>query len=44
MTSVPGGNGGGRCIAELWANDDAAKVARTLHAALGHMKVRSAGA
>jgi hypothetical protein len=28
----------------FWANDDAAKLARTFHAALGHMKVRAAGA
>lgn len=28
----------------FWANDDAAKLARTLHTALGHMKVRAAGA
>jgi len=28
----------------FWASDDAAKLARTLHAALGHMKVRGAGA
>ena len=27
----------------FWANDDATKLARTLHAALGHMKVRAAG-
>jgi hypothetical protein len=28
----------------FWANDEAVKLARTLHAALGHMKVRAAGA
>ena len=28
----------------FWANDDAAKLARALHTALGHMKVRAAGA
>jgi hypothetical protein len=28
----------------FWANDNAARLARTLHAALGHMKVRAAGA
>ena len=28
----------------FWGNDDAAKLARTLHTALGHMKVRAAGA
>ena len=28
----------------FWANDDAASLARTLHAALGHMKVRAPGA
>jgi hypothetical protein len=28
----------------FWANDEAMKLARTLHAALGHMKVRAAGA
>jgi hypothetical protein len=28
----------------FWANDDAMKLARSLHAALGHMKVRAAGA
>jgi len=28
----------------FWANDDAAKLARTLHGALGHMKVRTGGA
>lgn len=28
----------------FWANDDAAKLARTLHTALGHMKVRAVGA
>jgi hypothetical protein len=27
----------------FWANDDAAKLTRTLHAALGHMKVRAPG-
>jgi hypothetical protein len=27
----------------FWANDDAAKLARTLHTALGHMNVRAAG-
>lgn len=27
----------------FWANDDAATLARSLHAALGHMKVRAAG-
>jgi hypothetical protein len=27
----------------FWANDDAMKLARTLHSALGHMKVRAAG-
>jgi Domain of Unknown Function (DUF1259) len=28
----------------FWANDEAVKLARTLHAVLGHMKVRAAGA
>jgi hypothetical protein len=28
----------------FWANDDAVKLARTLHGALGHTKVRPAGA
>ena len=28
----------------FWANDDATELARTLHAALGDMKVRAAGA
>jgi hypothetical protein len=28
----------------FWANDDALALARTLHAALGHMKVKPAGA
>jgi hypothetical protein len=28
----------------FWANDEAVKLARTLHAALGHMKVRAASA
>jgi hypothetical protein len=27
----------------FWADDDALTLARTLHAALGHMKVRPAG-
>jgi hypothetical protein len=27
----------------FWANNDAANLTRTLHAALGHMKVRAPG-